>query len=63
MSDVHGQSADSVGAGGSEAEFEVTPAMIEAGRGPLLRFHRERDTEEEAICRIYRAMARLAPPR
>lgn len=44
-------------------EIEITPEMIEAGRSPLLRFHRERGTEEETICQIYRAMASLDPVR
>ena len=52
---------DSAAAGAPE--IEITPEMIEAGRGPLLQFHRERNTEEEAICRIYRAMASVDPNR
>ena len=37
-------------------EIKITPEMIEAGLGPLLRFSRERDLYEEAVSEIYRAM-------
>jgi hypothetical protein len=48
---------DSTGGAGA-SEFEVTPAMIEAGVIPLLRFHRERSNDEDVVREIYLAMRR-----
>jgi len=42
----------------NETEIEVTPDMIEAGLGPLLRFSRAEDLYEEAVRDIYSAMER-----
>jgi hypothetical protein len=46
-------------------EVEITPEMIEAGLGPLLRFSRERDLYEDGVRDIYLAMeaARLRAKR
>ena len=38
---------------------EVTPEMIDAGLAHLLRFHRERDDDEDVVTRLYRAMRAL----
>ncbi len=46
--------ADEAGAPGTEVE--ITPAMIEAGLGPLLRYHRECSDEAEVVTEIFRAM-------
>ena len=37
-------------------EVEITPAMIEAGLSHLLRFHRDRQDDEEVVRLIFRAM-------
>jgi hypothetical protein len=47
------------GAKPPKAELEITPEMIEAGLGPLLRFNRERDLCEETVREIYCAMENL----
>ena len=38
------------------SETEVTPEMIEAGTGPLLRYHRERSDEADVVREIFERM-------
>jgi DNA gyrase inhibitor GyrI len=40
-------------------EIEITPKMIEAGLGPLMRFSREKDLYEEVVREIYCAMEKV----
>lgn len=42
-------------------KVEVTPEMIEAGAPYLLRFRVDRHNEEDALAKIYRAMAAASP--
>jgi hypothetical protein len=39
-------------------EIQISPAMVEAGLIPLLRFHRERSDDEDVVREIYLAMRR-----
>jgi len=41
-------------------KIEVTPEMIEAGVLPLLRYHPDRNSEDDIVREIYRAMAAVS---
>lgn len=46
---------------GKRRNAEITPKMIDAGVSELLAFHRDFEREEDAVVRIYAAMAKAAP--
>ena len=50
----------SEGGGAPGSEIEITPAMIDAGLIPFLRFHRESSDDEDVVRQIYLAMRRVA---
>jgi hypothetical protein len=43
-------------AGAPEAEIEITPEMIEAGRHIFLNFDRRFDDEDECVANVYKSM-------
>lgn len=44
-------------------EIEITPEMIEAGTLELAGFNQDFESDEDAVCRIYRAMVAVSPSR
>ena len=68
MTDVHSQSANSIGAGAPADDIEITPAMIEAGMGEYGSVWCDlRDADDDVACEMLRAayvaMYRLRPVR
>ena len=49
-------------ANAGDSEIEVTPAMIEAGIGVLLRYHRERHDESDVVREIFWQMISVRNP-
>jgi len=46
---------------GAEDEIEITEEMIEAGTHELARYNSEFESAEDAVRRIFEAVAELAP--